>query len=221
MSLLDRFEEREKGIPFLIFISFFVSFSFARIYEYLAVVGPSLEFFGGKYTGHHFYYGIAFLITAGWLAINYRGDDNRLNYVSAILYGIGLGLFFDEIGLILTHFENYWDWITYTFIVAISVTLLNIVFFREFWDSVGSDILSFAKENNLDRGPLNLMGLISLLGMVDRKMPRTSQITTAFIGSILILAGILVMEYPEFIKYWIAGAFVLSGFSYIVQAVKE
>ncbi|MFW6385840.1 MAG: hypothetical protein ACOCZP_01645 [Candidatus Hadarchaeota archaeon] len=50
-------------------------------------------------------------------------------------------------------------------------------------------------------------------------MPEKSQVTTAFTGIILILAGVLVLKYPSFIEYWIAGAFVLSGISYILKVV--
>lgn len=169
----------------------------------------------GTYTLHHLYYGFALLAVAGWLAINYR--DKNIYHITAVIYGMGLGVFFDEIGLLLTEFGNYYDSITYTVVLAFSLLLLNIVFFRDFWISVRTNIRSYAKEKKFIYGPLNLMGLINIVDEAEERMSQTKKITSVFTGLVLIGAGILVIEYPELIKYWVAGAFFLSGIAYIVR----
>lgn len=220
MSVLEHFKKKRKEAPFLIFVAFLISFSAARLYELLGVMGPSLKFGeGGRYTGHHLYYGIILLVVSTWIAINYK--DRDLTHVTALLYGGGLGLFFDEIGLILTQFESYWDGITYTVIVAISLVFLNFIFFEDFWSSVGGQLRSFARERELKGGPLSLMGLVDFLDKIEDSLPETSKLGTRFIGVILIWVSILVIEFPEFVHYYIAGAFILTGLREIIVEILE
>lgn len=216
MSITNHFNERRDEAPFLIFIAFLISFSIGRGWRFFAIEGPPLR--TATYTLHHLYYGVALLMVAGWIAINYR--DRDLTRITALIYGAGLGLFFDEIGYVLTHFENYWDEITYTVVIGISLILLNIIYFSDFWKSVSSDLQSFAKEKNLTKGPLNLMGLINVFNKAEEKMPETRKITNVFTGIVFVAAGIMILEYPDFVYYWIAGAFFLTGISYIVRALK-
>lgn len=217
MGILDHFKSRRKEAPFLIFVSFLVSFLIARIYVYFFEYRGSLTFWG--YTSHHLYYGIILLIIAGWIAINYQ--DRDLSRINALIYGVGLGIFFDEIGLILSQFEDYWSGITYSVVVIISLVLLNIIYFSDFWSSVGSELQEFADERGLKYGPLNLMGLVSIMDRLENKMPSMGKITTVFTGVVLIFAGIMILEYPAFVRYWVAGAFVLTGISYIVNAIRS
>lgn len=216
MPLKELFKGKRDEAPFLIFIAFLVSFTIARLYEIFRVSGPSLNF--GRYTLHHLYYGIALLIIAGWIAINYK--HKNLFHITALLYGAGLGIFFDEIGLILTHFGNYWDGITYTVVMTASLVLLNIIFFSDFWNSVGGNILSYVREKRLKYGPLNLMGLLDILNEAEEKMPKTRKLTSAFTGVVLVVAGIMILEFPDLIRYWVAAAFFLSGFAYFMRTIK-
>lgn len=216
MSIKDAFKKRQNEIPFLIFIAFLISFTIARMYVLLDLGGPAP---GTKtYQLHHLYYGIALLIIAGWIAINYR--DKSLLRITALIYGSGIGIFFDEIGLILTHFRNYYDGITYTVVIIVSLIFLNIVFFKEFWESVRTELQTFAEKKKLKYGPLNLMGLINIVDRADEKMVSTSKLGSIFTGIVLIASGFLILEYPEFIKYWIAGAFFLSGLGQLIRTIK-
>lgn len=52
---------------------------------------------------HHFFLGLL-LVVAGWLAIFHREVPRRW---TAILYGVGLGVFVDELGLLLTWGDYY------------------------------------------------------------------------------------------------------------------
>lgn len=216
MSILDHFRDKQKEAPFLIFLSFLISFAVGRGWRFFEIGGPPLR--TPTYTLHHLYYGVALLIIAGWIAIIYK--DRNLTRINSLIYGAGLGLFFDQIGYMLTHFENYWDEITYTVVIGIGLILLNIIYFPDFWKSVGSELKSVAEEKNLRYGPLNLIGLVNLLNKAEEKTSKTGKITNIFISIVLIVAGIMILEYPRFVSYWVAGAFVLTGFSYIINAVK-
>tara|TARA_Y100000310_G_scaffold286452_1_gene310610 strand:+ start:1220 stop:1678 length:459 start_codon:yes stop_codon:yes gene_type:complete len=88
---------RNKRTPFLVFISFLITFLVARLFaNYFA----TLSLIVSKYHIHHFYYGFALLFISSWIAI----ITNRPNMykLSALLLGIGSGLIVDEIGLLLT-----------------------------------------------------------------------------------------------------------------------
>jgi len=220
MQRKDSLRKKSKEAPFLVFISFLVSFAVTRIYVYfLGNIGAAADIFPLEdYVLHHYIYGIVLLIAAGWVSIIYK--DKNLHRMSALLYGTGLGIFFDEIGLLLTEFADYWAGITYSFVVVFSLILLNLIFFEDFWKEVGSGIGKFAKRHNLDHGPLALMGAVDLLNEVEEKMPETGRITAAFTGFILLVMGLLVILYPGLIRYWVGGAFALSGIAQIIQAVR-
>ncbi len=221
MSVKEMFKDKRKEVPFIIFISFLVSFLIARIYVYLLVPGwAGADIFPfDEYIIHHFYYGIALVIIAGWIALVHK--DRNLERAAAVVYGLGLGIFFDEIGLLLTEFTDYWTGITYTFIIIISLLMLNFIFFSGFWGEVGVKISKFSKKHNLDRGPLSLMGLVDLLDEVENKMPESGKIATTTTGLVLISAGILVIRHPALIRYWVGGAFILSGIAQVVKTIKQ
>lgn len=223
MKIREIFEEKKQQAPFLIFLAFLIFFTIARMYRLLQIQGPPLTPGGGAgkggYTLHHLYYGVALLIISGWISINYK--EPKLYPITAILYGAGLGLFFDEIGYMLTHFKNYWDGITYTIVLTIILILFNIIFFKEFWDSVGDNLHKYAKKNKLEKGPLSLIGVANTFEVVNKILPTTRQITAGFTGLILIGAGVLILEYPDLITYWVAAAFILSGAAYIIRAYKS
>lgn len=215
MKLLDRFKDRREETPFLIFLSFAVSFAVTRVYA--TVYEPVLDI--GDYTFYHLYLGVALIIVAGWLAINYK--DRDLTRVNALIFGVGLGVFFDQIGFMLTHFEDYWAGVTYSVVILVSLVLLNVVYFSDFWRAVGSGFYSYAEKKNLRYGPLNLMGLVSILGRVEKNMPKTNDLVAGFIGVVLMIAGFLSLEWPDLIRYWISGAFFLSGIAYILRAIRS
>ncbi len=221
MKLTKRLREKNKETPFLIFVSFLISFLISRLYVFFLVNGwTGRDIFPFEtYMIHHFYYGLALIIIAGWISIVHK--DKLSDRISAVLYGGGLGIFFDEIGLLLTHFTDYWAGITYTVVILISLLMLNFIFFAEFWKEISSGLRKYAKKHNLDHGPWNLLGLINVIDEVENKMEKTSKITAGFIGLILVATGLLVISYPALIQYWVGGAFILSGLGHIIQSIKR
>ena len=135
--------KRNLVTPFLIFVSFLLSFGLTRL---LAYTFPSLSFIVGKYHIHHFYYGIGFIIVSNWISLITNRETPRL--ISSVLFGFGLGIIADEIGLLLTCTSplmlqcDYYTRITldiFTIIVAIFLAVLYFVpAFRGFRHMVSS-----------------------------------------------------------------------------------
>lgn len=89
---------RNKKTPFIIAISFIVSFLIARG---TVLFGPEwLRLYINQYHIHHFYYGFALVAISNWIALT-TNREHMFNF-SAVLFGAGLGLVIDEFGLLLT-----------------------------------------------------------------------------------------------------------------------
>jgi len=97
---------------------------------------------------HHFWYGIGMVALTGWLAIVGKRTD-RLDRAYALVYGLGLGLIGDEVGLLLT-FGNYYSELIYQiFVGAVGLIILGALAIRfgerlrrdfmgmERWEAVG------------------------------------------------------------------------------------
>ncbi len=77
---------------------------------------------------HHFWYGLGMVAFAGWLGISSTLPSHRRAY--AIIFGLGLGLIGDEMGLFLT-FGNYYSDLTYFIaLVFLASVALALIFFR-------------------------------------------------------------------------------------------
>jgi len=102
------------NLALLTLLSFIASFATARvfttIFPYTVVVTGSIHF-------HHFWYGLAMVVSIGWLAIVSNHPDT-FDRIFAIIFGLGAGLVGDEIGLLLT-LGNYQSGLTYVFFVGL------------------------------------------------------------------------------------------------------
>lgn len=218
-------EYHRKGKVFLITISYWLSFLFIRLAVIIAgssgspasmaakageidfYIGTNVILFG--YHIHHFYFGIAFITIAGWLSIV------GTNYISkkqiAVLYGIGLGLFMDEIGLLLT-WGDYWSSLSYTLSLFLGGIFLNIIYFPYFWKEV---------KNNLKKQTpspfVSNQKLFKIIDNVSDKMTRTERISLAFTGVLFVFISIFVLFHPWTVYYWVAGGFILKGISSLVR----
>jgi hypothetical protein len=144
-SILDKlFANRLKEVPFIVFISFLVTFIIARSYVYitsndileLKFLIDNIYIFGIHV--HHLNFGIFILVIVGYAALyDLRPVVHRQ---LAIFYGIGLALTFDEFALWLKLEDDYYSRISYDAIIIISVILLNIIYFPDFWKSRGKQI---------------------------------------------------------------------------------
>ena len=106
-SIFD-IRKRNKGRLFVVLIFFLVSFSIARLYSLYIDVFVYIR----GYHIHHFYYGALALSLGGILGILKNHDNMKRIFIASALIGIGMGLFADEIGLLLncttgTGFSEY------------------------------------------------------------------------------------------------------------------
>jgi len=100
------------GLAFYGTLAFVAGFLGARPF---ATLNPKVVVVQGGIHFHHFWYGLALIIVAGWIGIAL--SDAWLGRNLAIVFGLGAGLIGDEVGLLLT-FGDYTSNITEIFFVA-------------------------------------------------------------------------------------------------------
>lgn len=111
-----------QGLAFLALLSFVGAFLAARIF---ATLNPTTVVETGGIHLHHFWYGLAMIVVAGWLGIVHNRPGLRRFY--AILFGLGGGIVGDEVGLLLT-LGNYHSDLTYFFfIIVVTAGTLGIL----------------------------------------------------------------------------------------------
>jgi hypothetical protein len=101
------------GLTFLAFLSFTIAFFAARVFT---TINPDTVVVSGGIHFHHFWYGLAMVVTAGWLGI--ASNHPAWRRVYAVVFGFGGGLIGDEVGLLLT-FGNYHSQLTYLFFIGL------------------------------------------------------------------------------------------------------
>jgi hypothetical protein len=128
--VLKRFKPQpHKEIPFIIFASFLGTYILGRIFIFLF---PGVLFiFKGNHI-HHFAYGIIILTLVGLFDLIVRPSGRWLGR-TAVAYGIGLALSYDEFGMWL-HLRDF-GVARYGFdaIIIIALILLNIIYSTDFW----------------------------------------------------------------------------------------
>ena len=122
-----------KEIPFLILISFLTTFALSRLITYLF---PNLFLSINNTHVHHFAYGIILLALTNLVLLTQpRSKPTRLKM--SLVYGFSLGLAFDEFFMWIQLEDNYWDRSSLDVIIIITLILLNIVYFENFWKKWG------------------------------------------------------------------------------------
>ncbi|WP_248662010.1 hypothetical protein [Fuchsiella alkaliacetigena] len=225
---------KRKDIPFLITISYLASFLFIRLAVLIAGsaesefaevakqgLTPEVDFYIGRniilfgYHVHHFYFGILLIAIAGWLAIVGSSFFSRKQV--ALLYGTGLGLFMDEIGLLLT-WGDYYSSLTYLLSLLLVGIFLNIVFFPYFWREMRNNLAEVKLNSIIWNSILNSTNFVKVADNVSEKTAKTEKASLTFTGVIYLLVGVLILLYPQFLYYWVAGVFFIQGASSLVGA---
>ena len=90
--------------------SFIVTFILARVFVFMimARMMPNLYFFLGSTHVHHLNYGIFLLATVGGYSV-FRRPTGRKAEMTALFYGLAMGLTFDEFGMWLHLGGSYWQ----------------------------------------------------------------------------------------------------------------
>lgn len=131
-------DKHGQKVSFLILFAFLLAFIVARIY---ALIAAPILIFRDTHI-HHLNYGILLLSISGLLGFYFSNSKWRNKII--ILYGIGLGLTFDEFGMWLHLEDHYWVRTSYDSIVIISAILLNAVFFGDRWLGILRRVVSGA-----------------------------------------------------------------------------
>ena len=100
------------GLAFYGTVSFVAAFFGARLF---ATLNPAVTVVRSGIHFHHFWYGLAMVVSTGWIGISL--SDQRWQRDLAIIFGLGAGLIGDEVGLLLT-FGDYTSNLTEIFFVG-------------------------------------------------------------------------------------------------------
>ncbi len=124
---------RRKAISFIILISFLLAFVVARLMVYLIDINALPDFYvaAGQTHVHHLNFGIFLLSISGYLSLIF--NNRKMTEKLAIMYGVGLGLTFDEFSLWLHLQNNYYARVSYEAIIVIVALLINIIYFGDIW----------------------------------------------------------------------------------------
>ena len=128
-SLVD-YRDGKKQLLHIILLAFIVSFATARV---LSTSGGGELFIHGFHI-HHFFWGMIALSFGGIIGI--LGSSHRTMQVASALVGMGIGVFADEIGLLLNCTTparscTYFFPDTYDIIVSIGITIILLIMTME------------------------------------------------------------------------------------------
>jgi hypothetical protein len=143
-----------------ILVSFVLTFIAARLTVFLIVSGrvPDLYLHVGGTHIHHLNYGIFLLSGVGGYLLLGRPTERRL-IASAIAYGIGLALTFDEFGLWVHLGGSYWQRASFDAVVVTGGLLGLIV--------AGPEIIHFRPHHRATALALAVAVLIFVVMLVD------------------------------------------------------
>lgn len=114
----------------LVLATFIFTFVIARILVIFIMDGklpPQLFFHVSGTHVHHLNYGIFLLSITGAVLLFARPTGNELSLI-AVIYGIGLGLTFDEFGMWLHLGGPYWQRASYDAVVTVAAVLALIAY---------------------------------------------------------------------------------------------
>lgn len=133
MRIPNFIKSRRKEIPFLILLSLLGTFIISRLTTYLF---PQLTLTVRGEHIHHFAYGIILLALSNLLSLLLpQTTSNQLRL--SVLYGISLGLAFDEFAMWIRLEDAYWSRANFDAVVVVSLVFLNIIYFDGFWTRWG------------------------------------------------------------------------------------
>ena len=123
-------ETAHKLARFALF-SFLVTFILARIFVFLIMskAMPNLYFFMGKTHVHHLNYGIFLLSVVSGYSV-FRRPTGRKAEWTALIYGVAMGLTFDEFGMWLHLGGSYWQRVSIDATIVVTALLGLIAFGR-------------------------------------------------------------------------------------------
>ncbi len=224
---------KRKEIPFIITISYFLGFLGIRMTVFLAGsahtefalaakaqqlpgasfhIGQNIILFG--YHVHHFYFGILLICIAAWFAI--AGSEYFSRKSLAVMYGLGLGLFFDEIGLLLT-WGDYYSSLSYLLSLFLAGVFLNILFFHNFWENVKENFTGTYSSSLLHNTVMRHNSFLKFADKLSQTTGRTRKTSLIFTGILYVIIAYMVFSRPRTLRYWVSIVFIIQGLNYFVE----
>jgi hypothetical protein len=117
----------------LVLLTFIVTFVFSRVLVILIMSRTMPDMFlhvGGTHV-HHLNYGIFLLSSVGAYLIFARPEGGKMD-ATAIIYGIGLALTFDEFGMWVHLGGGYWQRASYDAVVTVAA-VLGLIAYAPSW----------------------------------------------------------------------------------------
>lgn len=144
------------GLSFYATVAFVAGFfgarSFATLNPRVVVVQSGIHF-------HHFWYGLAMVILAGWLGIALSNE--RLDRTLALVFGLGAGFVGDEVGLLLT-FDNYQSQLTEGFFVGAIAFIILATLLMRFGKQLEKDVFGVSNQERLTHTGIFLGGFSTI-----------------------------------------------------------
>ena len=115
----------------LALFGFIVTFILARVFVFLIMADemPNLYFFMHGTHVHHLNYGIFLLSVVGGYSV-FRRPTGRAAEITALLYGVAMGLTFDEFGMWLHLGGSYWQRASVDAVIVVSALFGLVAFAR-------------------------------------------------------------------------------------------
>lgn len=133
MTSIDLHSPITRKLVSIITFSFLITFACSRLFVYL-VLGHLMPDFFLTIKGvhiHHFTYGLFILVFVGLYFILKRPEYGSNSFRNiTIIYGIGLGLTFDEFGMWIRLQDNYWVRQSYDAVIIVTLLLFNIAYYK-------------------------------------------------------------------------------------------
>lgn len=169
------------GLTFLALSAFMISFFGARIFT---TINPDTVVVSGGVHFHHFWYGLAMVVGAGWLGI--VSSHPALNRVYAVVFGLGGGLIGDEVGLLLT-FGDYHSELTYLFFVGFVSAVAIILLVVKYGEPLKRDLTEVDRGESVVHVGIVVAGFSVLFFSFDKVTPGLG---VAAAGIFIALAGV-------------------------------
>jgi len=104
---LQIYVDTSRAVPFLILLSFLITFGLTRLYARLARVRNWGSGHAGDIHLHHMVFGIVFIILAGFVSLAMDPGQPWVDFLG-VLFGVGAALTLDEFALWLHLKDVYW-----------------------------------------------------------------------------------------------------------------
>src|SRR5437899_12308747 len=153
------------GLAFYGTLAFVAGFLTVRLF---ATLNPKVVVVQNGIHFHHFWYGLAMVIAAGWIGIAF--NNVWLSRNLAIVFGLGAGLIGDEVGLLLT-FGDYTSNLTTDFFVGVIGFIILASTLVRYRKIVMKDVTHTSWNERLIYIGINLAGLTAIFFAVKHITP--------------------------------------------------